>query len=164
VSAPWEGLAEEGSPAAKALEAIAKASPDFHGPTFAEGAKRAYEMILSAYAAGDKQALKPLLGRDVAETFFRSIDSRARDGASVVFQFVGVNKVTVERAALEGRTASITLRFRSDMIHALRDKSGETIEGDARAVRDVEDIWTFERDTSSRDPNWRLVATDDDIG
>jgi predicted lipid-binding transport protein (Tim44 family) len=160
----WQGFADENSAVARGLQDIAKSSPGFDVAQFLDGAKRAYEMILSAYAKGDKQALKPLLGREVLDTFNSVIDQRNRDGSTMVFQFVGVNKAHIERASLAGPIASMTLRFRSDMIHALRGKDGDVIDGDDRAVREVEDTWTFERDIGSRDPNWRLVSTDDDVG
>jgi len=160
----WQGYAEDGSPVAEGLELIARSSPGFQVGQFLDGAKQAYEMILGAYAAGNKAALRPLLGPYVSDTFNSAIDQRTKDGSTMTFQFVGVNSARIERAGLVGRTASLTIRFRSDMIHALRGRNGETLEGDAVAVREVEDTWTFERDISSRDPNWRLVSTDDDIG
>ncbi len=160
----WHGLAADGSEVAKGLIAIAATAPDFNGRQFLEGAKRAYEMVLSAYANGDKAALKPLLAKDVADSFNATIDRRKAEGSKLIFQFVGVNSARIDRAVLDGTSASLTVRFRSEMIHALQDKEGQTIEGDDRAVREVEDIWTFERDVSSRDPNWKLAATDDDIG
>mgnify|MGYP000847791235 CR=1 FL=1 len=160
----WHGHAEEGSDTAKALEAIAQKSPDFKVGPFIEGAKVAYEMVLQAYADGNKQALKPLLGPDVMQSFSAAIDRRKAEGSRFVFQFVGVNTATLTRADLTGRTASLTLRFRSQMIQGVVSRDGETVEGDDKAIREVEDIWTFERDVTSRDPNWTLVATDDDIG
>lgn len=160
----WHGVAEEGSAVAAGLDAIAAATQGFDVPQFLAGAKRAYEMTLASYAAGDKSALKPLLTKEVAESFFATIDQRKADGSSLVFQFVGVQSANIERASLEGRIASMTLKFSSEMIHALRDRNGNVIEGQDNSVRAVEDVWTFERDTASRDPNWKLAATDDDIG
>jgi predicted lipid-binding transport protein (Tim44 family) len=160
----WAGYAVEGSPLAKDLEAIAASDTTFKLHPFVEGAKRAYEMVLEAFAKGDKAKLKSLLGKEVFESFAEAIDTRAKDGSNIVFQFVGVSKTEIDRASLEGKRASITLKFRSDMIHALVSKDGETLEGDAKTIRDVEDIWTFERDVSARDPNWKLVSTDDEIG
>lgn len=160
----WHGIAEADSDVARGLDAIAANTPEFDGAQFLDGAKRAYEMILTAYAANDRNALKPLLAKDVVESFNEVMERRKREGSNLVFQFVGVNSVKIEKAALEGSTASLTLRFNSEMIHALRDKDGVVLEGDDKAVRTVEDVWTFERDTKNRDPNWKLVATDDDIG
>jgi predicted lipid-binding transport protein (Tim44 family) len=160
----WHGIAEEGGNVARGLDDIAAVSPGFDAAQFLDGAKRAYEMILAAYAAADRNALKPLLAKDVADSFNAMIERRKAEGSNLVFQFVGVNSVKIEMAALEDSVASLTLRFNSEMIHALRTKDGVVTEGDDKAVRTVEDVWTFERDTKSRDPNWKLVATDDDIG
>lgn len=160
----WHGVAEEGSDTAKALQAVADKSPDFTVADFVDGAKRAYELILTAYANGDKSALKTLLAGEVLQTFSSAIDRRIAEDARFIFQFVGVNRANVVRAALDGRNASITIRFRSEMIQALVAKDGQVQEGDDKAVREVEDIWTFERDVTNRDPNWKLIATDDDIG
>ena len=160
----WAGYAIEGSPVATSLEAIASANSDFQLGPFVDGAKRAYEIILGAFAEGNKASLKPLLGAAVFDSFSEAIDLRNKEGSKIVFQFVGVSKVEIDRASLEGKRASLTLRFRCDMIHALVSKAGETLEGNAKSIRDVEDIWTFERDVSARDPNWKLVSTDDEIG
>lgn len=160
----WHGYAEEGSAIARTLEAIVQKSPDFRVGPFIDGAKLAYEMILQAYADGNKQALKPLLGPDVMQSFSAAIDRRKAEGSRFVFQFVGVDKATLTRAELNGRTALLTLVFRSQMIQGVVSRDGETVEGDDKMIREVEDIWTFERDVTSRDPNWILVATDDDIG
>jgi len=160
----WHGVAAEGSDVAKALESIAARSPGFDANQFLDGAKLAYEMILQAYAAGDKAALRPLLGNDVLQSFGGAIDRRKTDGAHFVFQFVGVKSASLSRAALDGRNAQLTVCFHSEMIQALVAKDGTVLEGNDKGIRVVEDIWTFERDVTSRDPNWKLVATDDDIG
>lgn len=160
----WDGFAPEGSDLAKSLEAIAVATPGFSPEQFLEGAKRAYEMVLQAYADGDKAALKTLLGVDVLQSFGSAIDRRKADNAKFIFRFVGVNSAKLTRGSLDSRSAFLTVRFRSEMIQAVVASNGQVIEGDEAAVRDVEDVWTFERDIKSQDPNWKLAATDDDIG
>ena len=158
----WKGHAAEGSETAKGLEAIAALTKDFNTAQFMSGAKSAYEMILEAFAASDRQALKPLLSKEVFESFTAALDERAKLGQSMVFQFVGVKSADLGKAVLAGKRAQLTIRFRSDMISALTNKDGTIAEGDPKAVQDVSDLWTFERDTQSKDPNWKLVATDDD--
>ncbi len=158
----WKGHAAEGSETAKGLEAIVAVAKGFNTAQFMSGAKSAYEMILEAFAAGDRQALKPLLSKEVYESFAAAMDERAKLGQTMVFQFVGVKSADLDRAGLQGKRAQLTVRFRSDMISALNNKDGTIAEGDPKAVQDVSDLWTFERDTSSKDPNWKLVATDDD--
>jgi predicted lipid-binding transport protein (Tim44 family) len=159
-SAPvWEGFASKGSAAAKGLEKIANADRQFSPAAFLDGAKTAYEMIVAAFAAGDKQTLKPLLSRDVYESFARAIDQRRQAGESVETNFVGIGKAEIGSADLMGKKANITVRFTSDQISSRRDKSGDILEGDPKKIREITDLWTFERDVSSRDPNWTLVAT-----
>lgn len=155
----WTGYAEQGSGLAASLEHIAEADPDFNPRTFVEGAKMAYEMIIDGFAKGDKGALKNLLSKEVFEGFARVIDERAAQGHRVESRFVGIDKATIQSATLAGRKASITMGFVSELISATYDKSGAVIDGDPREIREVTDVWTFERDVTSRNPNWKLVAT-----
>ncbi len=155
----WKGFAEPDSELAAALENLASADPAFTPRTFVEGAKMAYEMIIDSFAKGDKAALKNLLSRDVFEGFAGAIDDREAAGQRVESRFVGIDKAKIEQASLVGSRASITLRFVSELITATYSKSGDLVEGDPMHIREVTDVWTFERDVTSRDPNWKLVAT-----
>jgi predicted lipid-binding transport protein (Tim44 family) len=157
----WAGYAEAGSSVAKGLEKIAAADSQFTTRSFVDGAKIAYEMVVTAFAQGDRQSLKNLLSRDVYEGFARAIDDREKAGQTLESRFVGIDKADVTAADLKGKRASITIRFLAEFISATLDRAGEVIEGDRKQVREITDIWTFERDTSSRDPNWKLVATDE---
>lgn len=156
----WKGYAEEGTPLAAALGEIAGSDPSFAPRSFVEGAKLAYEMIVEAFAKGDKNALKNLLSKDVLEGFAKVIDERAAQGQRVESRFVGIDKATIQQASLTGRKASITMEFVSELISATYDRGGQVIDGDPREIRHVTDVWTFERDVGSRDPNWKLVATE----
>jgi predicted lipid-binding transport protein (Tim44 family) len=156
----WKGVTEEGSALAEGLEKIAAVDTQFSVAHFIEGAKAAYEMIIGAFAEGDKQTLKDLLSREVFDSFARAIDDRQRNGETLEQKFVGIDKAELAAADLRGRRASLTMRFVSELISATRNKGGEVIDGDPKQIREITDIWTFERDTSSRDPNWKLVATD----
>jgi predicted lipid-binding transport protein (Tim44 family) len=156
----WEGFAAQGSATAHGLTQIANADRNFNTKMFVDGAKMAYEMIVEAFAKGDKTALKPLLSREVMEGFASDIDERARKGLRLDTKFVGIDNAEVSAADLQGRRASITMRFVSQMITATLDKDDAVVDGDAKEIREVIDIWTFERDVNSRDPNWKLVATD----
>jgi len=127
---------------------------------FIAGARAAYEMIVLAYAEGDRRALKNLLSRDVYEGFEAAIRERENKGETVETRFVAIDKSDIAGVELRGRTAQITVRFVSQLISVTRDKSGNVIEGNAEKVTDVTDVWTFARDLSSRDPNWKLVATE----
>lgn len=156
----WKGYAEENSTLAEGLANIAGSDRQFTPRAFLDGAKMAYEMVITAFAKGDKATLKNLLSRDVLEGFSNAIDSREKEGRTLDQKFVGIDKADLVSAELRGKKASVAVRFVSELISATRDKAGEVVEGDPRQIREVTEIWTFERDTSSRDPNWKLTATD----
>ncbi len=155
----WKPYAEGGSKAAAGLDAIAAASRGFALDAFISGAKTAYEMILTSFAKGDRGALQNLLDKDVFESFSAAIAARESRGETMTTHVVGIDQVTVEDAALRDRSAQITLRFASKLESATRDKTGTVIDGSPDKGVDMIDVWTFARDVSSRDPNWRLVAT-----
>jgi predicted lipid-binding transport protein (Tim44 family) len=156
----WKGIAELGSPVAAGLDAVALDDKSFDAKHFVTGARAAYEMIVLAYAQGDRRALKNLLSREVYEGFEAAIRERESKGETVETRFVAIDKSDVTAAELRGRVAQITVRFVSQLISVTRDKSGNVIEGNPEKVTDVTDVWTFARDLSSRDPNWKLVATE----
>lgn len=157
----WTGYAEQGSELAASLEQIAEKDPAFAPRSFVEGAKMAYEMIVDGFAKGDKAALKNLLSKEVFEGFARAIDERQAQGQRVESRFVGIDKATIQSASLVGgKKATITMAFVSELITATYDKSGAVIDGDPREISEVTDVWTFERDVTSRNPNWKLVATE----
>lgn len=148
------------SPARAGLEAIIGADSSFDPGHFLGGAKAAYEMIVNAFAAGDRKTLKDLLAEDVYEGFARAISEREARGEKVETQFVSIDKAEISDALLRARSAQVTVRFASKLISATRNAAGEVIDGSAEKVIDVTDIWTFARDTGARDPNWRLIATE----
>ena len=156
----WKGYADEGSPLASTLLKMAESDPTFTPKAFVEGAKLAYEMIIEAFAKGDKPALKNLLSKEVFDGFSKVIDARVSQGQRVDSRFVGIDRSTIQQASLAGRKASITMEFVSELISATYDKAGQVIDGDPKEIRQVTDVWTFERDVGSRDPNWKLVATE----
>ncbi len=156
----WKGLAESGSSVAAGLDAIAAAEPGFDAKHFITGARAAYEMIVTAFAEGDRRQLRNLLSREVYDGFEAAIAEREGRGETVETRFVSIDDATITAAELRNRTAQITVRFVSKLISATRDRSGTVIDGNAERVTDVTDVWTFARDVSSRDPNWKVVATE----
>ena len=156
----WKGIAESGSALAGGLDAIVHDDPDFDAKHFLVGARAAYEMIVTAYAAGDRRELKGLLGREVYDGFETAIRGREQRGETVETRFVSIDSANFVAAELRGKTAQITVRFLSQLISATHDKNGAVIDGNPEKVTSVTDVWTFARDTGSRDPNWKLVATE----
>ena len=157
----WTGIAAEGSELAAGLDAISAADRSFEPKSFSGGAKAAYEMIVNAYNSGDRKTLKPLLARDVYDGFVQAIGERETRGEAVDSKFVSLDKAEIIAASLKGKTAQVTVRFVSQMISVTRDRGGEIIDGSPDKITEVTDQWTFARETSASDPNWRLIATDD---
>ena len=153
-------LAPEGTTLNGGLRAIAAADRNFDPDSFLNGAKAAYEMIVTAFAEGDRKSLRNLLSREVYDGFVSAIAERESRGETIEFRFVGIDKAEITDAALKGGTEQVTVRFQSKLISATHDKTGAVIDGDPVHVGDVTDIWTFSREASSRDPNWKLVATE----
>ena len=156
----WKGIAEPGSAIAAGLDAIAREDKTFDVKHFITGSRAAYEMIVLAFAEGDRRQLKNLLSREVFDGFDGAIREREAKGDTVETRFVSIDKSEITAAEMRGRMAHITLRFLSQLISVTRDRSGTVIEGNPDKVSDVTDVWTFARDVSSRDPNWKLVATE----
>jgi predicted lipid-binding transport protein (Tim44 family) len=152
--------AAPGSELNKGMRAIRDADAGFQPKTFVDGAKMAYEMIVMAYADGDRKTLKNLLSRDVYDGFVQAISEREQRGEKIQSSFVGIDKADIVGADMKGSEAHVTMRIVSELISATRDGAGEVIDGDPETVAEVKDVWTFSRDTRSRDPNWKLVATE----
>ena len=127
------------------LKAIIEAESSFSPKNFLEGAKAAYEMIVTAFAGGDRQTLKNLLDKEVYEGFERAIREREAAGHKVDFTFVGLPKVEISEAELDKRNALVTIRFHAEVVSATRDKDGALIEGNADQVKTIADEWTFAR-------------------
>jgi predicted lipid-binding transport protein (Tim44 family) len=159
----WKGVATPGSSVAAGLDAILAAAPDFDVKHFLTGARAAYEMIVNAFAEGDRRTLKNLLSREVYDGFDTAITEREKRGDTAESRFVSIDNAEITAAEVRGRNIQATVRFQSKLISVTRDKNGNVIDGNADKVTDVTDVWTFARDVSSRDPNWKLVATEAEV-
>ena len=156
----WKDIAEPGSPIAAGLDQIIAADNSFDPKHFLTGARAAYEMVVTAFAEGDQRALKNLLSREVFEGFEDAIRERQARGETVETRFVSIDNADLVGAEVRGRSVQVTVRFVSQLVSVTRDRAGAVIEGSPDKVTDVTDVWTFARDVSSRDPNWKLVATE----
>jgi predicted lipid-binding transport protein (Tim44 family) len=156
----WKGIAEPDSAVAAGLNAIAQSEPSFDAQHFIAGARQAYEMIVTAYAEGDRRQLRNLLSREVYDGFEAAIRERETRGETAETRFVSIDHSDIAAAELRGSTAQITVRFVSQLVSVTRDRKGNVIDGSPDKVTDVTDVWTFARDVTSRDPNWKLVATE----
>jgi predicted lipid-binding transport protein (Tim44 family) len=156
----WKDVAEAGSAAAAGLDAIAAADSSFDAKHFITGARAAYEMIVTSFAEGDRRQLKNLLSKEVYDGFDAAITEREGRGETAETRFVSIDASTIAAAEMRNRTEQVTVRFVSKLVSATRDRSGAVVDGNAEKVTDVTDVWTFARDISSRDPNWKVVATE----
>ncbi len=148
------------SPAQAGLKAIREADGNFSVQEFCEGARSAFEMIVTSFANGDSETLRPLLSDEVFENFDGAINNRNANGETMEMTLVGIREADVIEASMDGRVAFVTIKFVTEQIEVVRDKDGEPISGDPSKVSTVTDIWTFARNTRSRNPNWTLVATE----
>ncbi|MFO0293942.1 MAG: Tim44/TimA family putative adaptor protein [Rhodospirillales bacterium] len=159
-SAPAEAAAP---PAPGSVEAgiaeIQSADPGFDAAGFAQGARRAFEMIVAAFAQGDAAGLRPLLADPVNDSFAQAIRDRQGRGWTLATTLIGIRSADIVAARMRGRDALVTIRFVSDQVNVTRDAAGEVMEGDPTKVETITDIWTFSRDTRGRDPNWFLAET-----
>jgi predicted lipid-binding transport protein (Tim44 family) len=145
---------------AAGLDAVTTADPSFAPASFLSGARSAYEMIVTAFAKGDRATLGNLLAPEVMDNFAKAIDDRGARGEKMETDLVSIDSATIDDARMNGATAQVTVRFEAKLVSNTRDKSGAVIEGSAHAVADHLDIWTFSRDTGSPNPNWQLSATE----
>jgi predicted lipid-binding transport protein (Tim44 family) len=154
-------LAEAAAPGSVAagIAQIRRADRDFDPEDFLRGARGAFEIIVSAFAAGDKARLRPLLSDEVFAGFAAAIDARHTAGETLESRILAINSADIVEAALSGPTARVTVKLVSDQINVLRDRNGSVIDGDPEQPTEKTDFWTFARDTRSSDPNWVLVAT-----
>lgn len=157
-----KGIAAPESPLGENLKAVMAAEPMFEPKGFIMGARAAYEMIVLAFARGDRRSLKDLLAKDVYDSFAGAIAERETRGEKMETTFVSIDKSEIVDAALKGKTVSVTVRFASKMITATRDGAGAVVDGNPEKIADLIDVWTFSREAGARDPNWRLVSTQSD--
>ena len=142
------------------LRDVVNADTSFEPKEFLNGARMAYEMIVMAFAEGDRKTLKGLLSREVFDGFNAAITEREQRGETVKSTFVGIEKADIVQASVKDSEVQVTVRVLSQLISATFAKDGSVVDGDAEAVGEVNDLWTFSRDVRSRDPNWKLVATE----
>lgn len=170
---PAQNAANDGAPApaprpaiafpaaaARGIADIEAADRSFSAEGFIGGAAAAHEMIIEGFAAGDRDALRPLLGDEVYAAFDQAIQAREKSGLKANTVVVKQTQPQIVWAALKGRSAELGVRYETEIVQFSKNAAGETVEGSESAVRRVIDRWTWARDVKSGDPNWKLVDTD----
>jgi len=141
------------------LMQISKSDQSFTPESFIEGARGAFDMILQAYATGDRALLKSLLNKEVLDNFTGAIDDREKAGETVEDTLIGYKGTEIVEAYMEDEKSVVTVKFVSEQINVTRDENGDVVNGSPTKVIVVTDFWTFSRNTINNDPNWELVAT-----
>lgn len=153
--------AKDNEAATNALLSMKGVEPNFNVGGFMEGARKAYEWILIAFAEGRLEEIEPYLSSEVSESFAQTISDRASDDRNFTTTFVGIRESGVLDAEFVAETsnAEITVEFVCDLISYVTDLDDNLVEGDTKEVRAQTDVWTFARKMGGGDPNWKLVAT-----
>jgi predicted lipid-binding transport protein (Tim44 family) len=142
------------------IEALKRADRSFSEQQFMDGAQMAFGMILTAYAEGDLAQLKRLLGYDLLQSFTQSIQQRARDKETLVINLEKIKQASIIDAKVFDNVASVTVEFQSVQTRTITDDDGNVIDDEDTGTLDLVDIWTFERDLTLDDPNWKLAETE----
>ena len=145
------------SPVGQALAQMRALDSGFDPARFLAGADQAFRMIVAAFAAGDRVALRSLLADDTYSAFEQAISAREKAEEKQVSEIKSMQGLSIETAELKGRVGSVTVKIVSDQVSYTQDKDGRPLTG-TDAVTEITDLWTFERDLTQADPTWRLVA------
>ena len=144
------------------VRAILAADPSFDVARFLEGSKAAYRLILESFWKSDLDALRPHVDEHVYETFAAAVEQRKKDGLTLDNRLVTIDQAVISEASVERSVAILTVRFEADIAAVTRDSEGKVVAGSLSDAVQTRDLWTFRRDTSSRDPNWVLIETDEE--
>lgn len=155
--ASTRAVPDPGSPLGQMLSRMKAVDRGFDPAGFLDGADKAFRLIVTAFAAGDRARLRGLVSDDVYRAFDQAITAREQAGHTQTSEIKDIPSATIEEADLRGTVAQATVRFVSDQVSLTKDGSGQPVAG-TDAVTEITDIWTFERDLSSQDPTWRLVS------
>ena len=133
----------------------------FDSKDFLNGANKAYELIVTNFENGNKQALTPFLEKSVLSNFSEVIDQRQKDNHTVEFSFIGIESSEIVHKDLKNEPMEVTVRFISEMITCIRNNKDEIISGSMNQVQKITDVWTFTKSKKVKSDNWLLSATSD---
>ena len=146
------------SPVAEGLAAIGQADRSFDADMFAAGARQAYQMIVSAFARGDRDTLRTLLTDRVMAAYETSISDREASGQTVRTEIERIKRAEIVEALFNDTRAKVRVAFSAELASETRDAEGAVVQGDLTTLKTVDEIWSFERDVTSADPNWKLAS------
>ena len=126
---------------------------------FLNGAKAAYEMIVTSFAKGDKNVLKPLLNKEIFQNFSDEIDHRKKENVKSELTFIGFKSAKIKNFEKKDNIFTFTVDFASEIITCKKDKNNKVIEGNPETIKTVNDVWKFSKNMWSNNPSWYLVET-----
>lgn len=141
------------------LEKTLREIPEFDRNNFLKGAKKAFELITSAFNQADVATLKVLVSPVIYKKMSEVIKQRQTDKITAETDFIGFDKVDITKADIKDSKALISVEFVSEQVNVLRSENGEVIEGDENYIQNITDVWTFERALNAKTSNWLLVST-----
>jgi predicted lipid-binding transport protein (Tim44 family) len=127
----------------------------FETGVFLQGARQAYQLIVKAFAEGDRAALVSLLAPAVMSNFEAAILAREASGRTETVEFLQTPRADLESVNVAGDMARAAVRFLAELRSRSKDAQGESVDD-----RRTAEVWTFERNLKSRNPNWTLVHVD----
>ena len=142
------------------LEVLKKGDPNFSEEDFLIGAKQAFKIIIEAFVDSDIEKLKPLIDYELLKSFTKSISEREARQEKQFVNILSINELDIINISLIDNIASISIKIESEQIKYTIDKNDRIIDGNKEVSEIIKDKWVLERDTSSNNPNWKLVETD----
>jgi predicted lipid-binding transport protein (Tim44 family) len=144
------------------VRALLASDPQFDVARFLEGAKAAYRMILEAFWRGELEEVRSFVDPEVYATFAAAVADREAAGHKLDNRLVAIEHALIAAANVEGKVATLAVRFEADIAAVTRNADGEVIAGSLSDAVQTRDKWTFRRDLGSADPNWILIETDEE--
>ncbi len=146
-------------PISKTLADIKKQDAQFTATGFMDGAKMAYEMVFDAFAKGDKATLEMLLEKGLYSTFVAEIDARSSQDLTTETTLLRVKAKDITSATLTENMVRLSVKFETEQVSVAKNKQGEVVEGSVSESHLMDDEWLFERDITSKNPNWKIIET-----
>jgi len=131
----------------------------FDPEAFLGGARKAFEMIVCAFAEGRVEDIRPYLGTEVYANFALAVQEREAAGETAETQVISIKSAKITEAEMKGRDAVVSVEFVTEQVNLIRNAEGEVVDGDVNYIATLTDVWTFARDVSTGDPNWKLMVT-----
>jgi predicted lipid-binding transport protein (Tim44 family) len=154
------GKNQEQAVSSSGIMKLRQLDTNFNEKEFISGSRAAFSWIVSAFADGDTMKLEPLLGPKLFKNFEQAIQERAAAGEKLETKIVSIKSVQIDDVSVAGNTANVTVEFISDQIKVVRDSEENIVDGNPDTIENLKDLWTFNRDVTSPNPNWILTRTE----